>query len=87
MMRHLVKFENDDLVKLKQFRAILNEAIFEVKGNATLGVASLFVWYDKLESKIDGALKQQALDSIPKTEKLSVDPVEPAKKASKKRNK
>jgi len=70
MIKEIAKFDKDDLVKLKQFNTVVANGSFDLKGNAVIHAASLFQWFVGLEKKIDGAIKRQVLDSIPKSGKL-----------------
>lgn len=45
-------FTEEDIKNYKLFRHVVNSGKFEIEGKATIQVARLFDWYDKLESKI-----------------------------------
>lgn len=70
MLKEIAKFDKDDIQKFKQLNSILASGDFNLKGNAVLYAASLFQWFTGLEAKIDGALKRQVMDSVPKSGKI-----------------
>lgn len=55
-------FTEDDLKKLKAFKAIIDSGGFEMKGNAVLMAASLFIWFNGLEKKIMDYLNPKPLE-------------------------
>jgi len=69
-LKQLAKFEKTDLDNCRAFSTVVSQANYEVKGNALIRVAQLKVWFDGLDKKIDGALKQQALNDVPKVKKI-----------------
>jgi hypothetical protein len=53
----LLNMTKEDLIKYQAFKKVLNEGDFTVKGQAILAVASLFHWYNNLETEIKKAIE------------------------------
>ncbi len=47
----------DDLVKYKQFKAVVVKCKLEIQGEAAIPVALLFDWFNKLEDKLEKQVK------------------------------
>lgn len=70
-------FTQEDLAKYKAFKTVLEQGNFDIKGNATIAVASLFVWYNSLEKRIIEDVTKQ-------TQELKLEEVkQPIKKLGK----
>jgi len=65
-LKLLSKFNRDDLAKYKAFKKVISMSKLELRGDAAISVASLFVWFNDLEQKIDDAIKQEMLNGAPK---------------------
>ena len=51
--------EQSDLNNYKMLKSIIHSGKFEVKGDAIEQVASLLIWFDKLETKIMAGIKME----------------------------
>lgn len=51
-------FSREDLAKFKAFKGVMNQAKFDIQGNAVLAAASLFAWFHDLEKKIEASIPQ-----------------------------
>jgi len=47
----------EDLIKIKQMKSLLNQAKFELKGDAVHAVSSLKLWFENLEPRLEESLK------------------------------
>ena len=74
-IKPLVKFEKDDVEKLRQFFAVFTSANYNIKGDGVECAGALITWYRGLEEKINGALKKQMLDELDEG-KPTVSPID-----------
>jgi hypothetical protein len=58
-------FSNEDLIKYRQFKAVLNKGKFEIYGEATVIVASLFSWFNELENKMKASIPPKVMTISP----------------------
>ena len=63
-IKPLVKFEKDDVKKLRELFAVISSADYHIKGDGLEYAGGLLTWYRGLEEKIDGALKKQMLEEL-----------------------
>lgn len=82
-------FKEDDLIKYNSFKRVLNEGMFEIKGEATIPVALLFDWYNNLGKRMKQDIEYQAAKEnadfiVPQGKDISEAIHNPKKKKSKK---
>jgi len=65
----------EDLQKYKQFKNVLSQGVFNLKGEAMVQVASLFVWFEGLQDKIIKISDQQSISegTIKTIEEIKVE--------------
>jgi len=73
-IKELKKLEASDIANLRMLHSVIQTGNYDIKGNAIKKVASLLIWLEGLEAKIDGELKQKILDKAkagpPKIKKI-----------------
>lgn len=54
-------FSQEDLARYRAFKVVMNQAKFDIQGNAVIAAASLFAWFGELEKKIEGSIEAPPL--------------------------
>jgi hypothetical protein len=73
-LKPLAKISKEDIEMCRALSTVISQGDFEVKGNAVIKIAQIFNWFNGLEDKLNGVLKQQLLDEAkakaPKVKKI-----------------
>ena len=78
-------FVKDDFVRYTALKKVIHDAKFEIKGEATIVVASLFQWFNELGKKIEGSMVEKAVKSGPQGPAMPVVVEPPIKPMDKKK--
>ena len=63
------EFKREDLDRLKMFKVLVESASYDVKGDAFLRIASLMMWFNGLETKIEANLAKKGAPKIKEMDK------------------
>lgn len=63
-----MKVDENDLRSIKALKMVLNKSKLEIEGQAVKTVASLLLWFDSVELRIEESLKNQPLKPQEKKE-------------------
>jgi len=63
--------EDKDLENINVLKILIANASFSIKGDAVLKTASILLWLDTLEKRIDASIKESKKKGAPKIKELS----------------
>lgn len=59
-----LEVKKDDLEKLRMFKLMVREAKFDLKGDAIMRCASLMMWFDGFDTKLENMLAKKGAPKI-----------------------
>lgn len=59
-----MQINEKDLIYLRNFRKVIDKCKLDIEGSAVKTVASLFIWFDSLEKRMEESLKPEAPKEI-----------------------
>lgn len=54
-------FSKEDIARYRAFKVVMNQAKFDIQGNAVIAAASLFAWFNDLEKKIEACIEPKPI--------------------------